>query len=558
MPARPLLLLLACLATGCVGESYRQGMDHVDQGDFVAATKTWLHVLEDDQFEPGALKGLERWSEAAHDQLLDQARLHEAEGRYEESLATYDALMALDLELQGVAALGMAERPLVAAERQDAESSWAKALLEQGAADLAAERFESSVAAYTKALALRPALTQAEKPLGDAYLGWAHQARESHDYRSAVERYDAAMAHGAGRAAKLWSAAVHVALGEHFYEQRACRAAARELRLAGSYLEDMDTAEKLALAEDCARVELVIQPFESLPELSVAGTAPGAMLADKLEAILRDEASEFLFLLDPKAPTTLEALGGGLAGQRPGTLYEVRGRITQLAIERPAVSEQDKTIAATTSVLCPLPEGVYYRTDEWCEESVSVTYTERLERILAQGAGSVRVVQPRNGEQLLTQPIEAGVEHQRAQVTDFHRMIDGEEAAVKLAEQPADGVLAVPIELLDARKPPPPLPSESQLATDLANALARAAADAILGVVDATPEVEDPQRLTIPQPMFSASDVTLQGGTITSEPSKLPELPAPAPQVSPDNTPVPELAPTRAIIPGSSGGDEAQ
>ena len=558
-----LWLVLPLMTAGCVGGTYRRGMTHVDDGEFVEATAYWMQALEEDQFDPGPLKGLERWAEAAHDQLLDQARLHEAEGRYEQSLATYDKLIALDERLLAVASLDYGERPIVKTERMDTEEAWANSLLQDGATNLANKKWGASVAAYTKALELRPNKQEARKPLGDAYLGWGHEAREANAYRDAVERYDHAMEFGAGRAATLWSAAVHVALGEYFFEERACRAAARELRSAGEHLEDYEIAEKLALAEDCARVELVIKPFDSVPELTVAGTAPGAMLADQLEASLRERSSEFVFLLDPLANSTQEALGGGLAGQRPGTLFEVRGRITQLAVERPPVADLDKTITGTTKVICPMPEGVYYRSEEWCDEPAAITYTEHSERIIASGAGSVRVIRPRNGEQLLTEPIEASLLHDRSQVRDLRRMVDGESVKANVAAEASEGVIAVPAELLARLEPPPPLPPESQLAAEVSRALAEAAADAILRAVDSEKEVVDPARLTIQEPMVSAKDVNLQGGQMTSEPAQQPE-PEPEPTEAPSDAPTsvqmptPTTAPDRVVVPKRLGGDDSE
>lgn len=533
------LLSLLVAPPALAGSTYRQGMKLVKAGDHLAATELWFSALGADEADRDAIKGLDRWSDLAVRGLLVDAEEHEAQGRYAEALGAYDRVLELDARLQTVPGLVLPDRSAIRVDREEAETAWARAELSAGAEALAASRAEEAVAHYERATMLRPAWTEAKKPMGDAYFLWAQAALDAHQYPVAAERFDKAASLGAGRAARLWSAAVHTAMGDAWFKQTACRQAARSYRVAVERDPNGPAVDQLALAEDCARVELVVAPFEAVGGQEVTGTNAGAMVADALEAALRARGSEFLVLLDPTSTVAAQVGAGGLDSVRPGRLYQVRGRVTQLVVERPEPSVQARTGAATTQVVCPLPEGVYYRSDTWCDEPATLAWEEVSMSVTGRAAGSVRVVVPRTSEQVLTAPVEAVVHHASKHARSF--TLAGSAAPVVVGEKPAEGVYAPGAEVLASTGPPAALPADSALTAEVVAQLAAKAAEAVLAQVDAEQVKALPARITVHAPVLDATQIELGGGRGAGA------MEVEAPPVPEEPTPV-EPAPTEAMV----------
>ncbi len=535
-----LLTLALLLSMSASASTWSEGKAMVKKGHFYDAAKFWIEALDQDQYDQGALKGLDRYAEAAYEQRLDMAQEHEAEKRFEQSLQTYDDLLVLNALFREIEAIEYTDhQQVLELERKDTYDGWVTWLLKEGAAGLARNDWEKAEKNYQHALELNPDLPEARKQLSKAQyeLGQVHMGK--FHYRTAVEYFDAAMANGYGREAREWSFATHKELGRYFMNEGACRQAARELRKAGDFSDDMEMVELLTRAEDCARVELIVEPFEAVAGGNMAGSAPAAMLVDRLEAALRDQGSEFLVLLDPQSQTAADALAGGLAGARPGALYQLRGRITQLAVERPEASTTSRSVEGKYQVVCPLPEGVYYRAEEWCDASTTIFYEERSARLHAMAEGSIKVIEPRSSEQLLTSPVSAKIEKDASQNVGFQRTKDGEKVPAQVGDKASSDVYAIPAEVLAKLEQPPPLPTDSVIASEVTTELARNMAKAILEVVDQPIPLDDPKVIdNFEKPVLDAGQIDLSGGKGGG--SAVPKA---------EPKPEPVVPPTGAVIP---------
>jgi len=521
----PLLLLLA--ASTAQAGTYAEGKALVRSGQLYEAAHYWLDALNQDAFDRGALKGLDRWAEGAYEQRLDLAQEHEAERRYEASLAVYDDLLLLDAQLRGVAAIVYPDHQAVLTQaRADTYQAWVQNTLREGAAALASKDWVTAEQRYLTALQLQPDLADAKRQLAIAQTQRGHQHFALLHYRDAVTAFDAAVANGAGREAKAWSATLHQELGRSFMSRGSCRQAATEFTAAERAGGVGALGELQVLAEDCARVELVVKPVEVDAAQAIAGTSAAGMLGDRLESALRATGSPYLRLIDAASTTASDALGAGLDGRRAGSLYEVRARLTQLVVERPEPVTTPGTTPATYQVVCPLPEGVYYRADEWCDASASLAYEDYSARVLATAAGSVRVIEPTSSEQLLTRPVSTQLERSSRQLRGFRRADD--QQAVQVAATPGSDRYAIPQALLDLRTQPSPLPGDATLTADVTTALAESMAAAILETVDAPAALPDPQVIdNFPTPLLDAAQLDLTGGKGEAETIAPPPPPAP-------------------------------
>ncbi len=537
------LILSLLLSASASATTYGDGKAMVKEGRFYDAVRFWLDALDEDEFDQGAIKGLDRYAESAYEQRLDEAQEHEAERRFEKSIETYDLITELNVELSAVAAIEYPDHSnVVDREREDAWEAWAGHLLREGAVALTKRKWSDAEKNYEEALVMKPDLPEARKQLAKAQTELGHERFAKFKYREAVEYFDKSVANGAGRESKAWASAIHRELGKYYMSKSSCRQGARELRLAGDLSSNLSLVDLLARAEDCARIELIIMPFEEEGGGDMVGSAPAAMLVDRLEAALTDQGSEFLRLLDPDSDTAARALAGGLEGARPGALFQVRGRITQLTVDRPDPTTNKRNTEGRYQEICPLPEGVYYRSDEWCDEVTTIFYEEQGAWVEAASEGSIRLINPTTSEQLMTKPVNAQLKREAMQAVDFVRTVKGEQVAVEVGVNPGESVFAIDPEILGLMEQPTPLPSDSALASEVTTSLAQNMAAAILAEVDHPADVEDPQVIdNFTDPVLDADEIDLSGGQGAVEV----EPPPPPPPPEPD----PDVPPTKAVIP---------
>ena len=76
-----MLLALLLPLTASAG-TFSEGKAMAKEGRFTEAVRFWLDALDEDEFDQGAIKGLDRYSDYAYEQQLDlEARLQNQAGR---------------------------------------------------------------------------------------------------------------------------------------------------------------------------------------------------------------------------------------------------------------------------------------------------------------------------------------------------------------------------------------------------------------------------------------------------------------------------------------------
>jgi len=516
------LLLLVMGATGC-GPVWRQGAKLAQAGRFDEATEYWLGVLEEeDDLDQAARRGVKRYGESAFRQMLDIAREHEAENRHDAALETYDKLIST---LERMERFGLRDFPVdvdLAAERDEVVEGLARYRYAQGVAAEERREWLDAVRWWERAREAREGYLDTADRIAAAYQSLAEEEREGRSYGAAIEHYQASDRWKPDPKMRGWAGAIRAALGRYYLREGGCRQAVEVLESAEQDVtNDPRLTQDLASALDCAEVELVVYPFEQSPGTTIEGTDMGTLVADRLSEALEGKGSRYLRLIDATT-AELQSLHS-VKGRR----YDVRGRVSQLRVDRPEPEVRSLSTKGTTRDLCPGIEGYYSTRDEYCEDTFQVTYQERRARVEMRISASVRVVAPSTSEQVLTRSLEASALRSTVYATDFRR--DGEPIDTGL--EPSKNVAAIAREVLELQQRPPELPSDSVLVAEAAENLAAEAATSILAVVDKERTVEEPKVLAnIRSPLTSPEDIEIVPGQIISQPELPPKPPPPPPE----------------------------
>lgn len=509
LPIRsPLALLVVVALSGCFSPTQREANRFLKNGAYVDATTVWLEAVEADTEDPVARRHLGELAPDAYRLMLDVAHEHEAEGRLEEAISTYVRLQALMKRLEEVGALGFPVDD-VRSEQVATEDRLAKRLYDEGIAAHEADRWLDAVVKWEAARDIRPDYRDTSKKMAEALHLQALSELEAKKYGHALDHFDQSHALDNNPLSAAWAASIRVGWGRQDLKAGACRSAWEKLDRAKAHSLDPGLGDDIERARRCARVEVVVEPFEDLTGRAVQGTALGALLSDQMEATLLARGSPHLRLLDatsaPPAPDAAD-----------GLRYAVKGRVTRFQVEEPADAAEALTVTGATYEPCDAAGAdTYTEADGFlCESTVTVAYTRQTKRRIVHLAGSLRVVDGA-GTQRLSQPIETAATSEIVWVEAFTAA--GE--PVKVGESAAYGVVAIPAEILALAQPPGALIPEGTLVSDAVAGLATGSATAVLQTVDAPPTPPVPGWVDVKEPVtrpegieFKAPDAaTTQG-----------------------------------------------
>jgi tetratricopeptide (TPR) repeat protein len=504
------LAVIVALAS-CAPPHQREAKKLVQEGRFLDASAVWLTALEADTADPIPRKRLVEIAPDAYASTLDTAREHEAEGRLAEALATYRDLEAFLLRLKELDALGFPVED-VPAERNAVEEALAQRYYDEGVKKHESAAYLEAIASWEEARKLRPEYRDTTAKIATALHLQATADLENKRFAEALARFEQSHDLDQNPVSAGWAASIHTAWGRQLLKQGDCRGAWDHLSSAKADSLDPKLGEDLETARKCARVEVIVTPFEDLTGEAVPGTAIGAILSDDMEAQLRAGGSEHLRLLDAAAAPPPPAA-------QDGRRYQVRGRVTRYQVERPEETVQDLKAKGKLLFSCEAAES-----DRWseaegfvCEDPVEIGYRLHTKRLIVHLGASLKVVDG-SGEQRLTQTLEAQGGSEITWAEGFSR--DG--APVKIGPTATFEVVAVDPQLLALSGTPGSLEPEGTLTGRAVQDLSTQAAKAVLGAVDAKSATPAPAWLDVKPPAVGADDLQFAPASPKDAPSPEP------------------------------------
>ncbi|MFK7930765.1 MAG: hypothetical protein AB8H79_21460, partial [Myxococcota bacterium] len=255
------ILALALLAS-CTSGLNRTVESLSQSGDYQNATSVVLSAAAAGDKDAALM--LPAVAQDAYDDLLDRAREAEAEDDLPVALGYLDAVRALEARV--VQAGGPKLASSVATERT--EVAQRTAILYAARASVAYDeaRYEDALSGWRMAEGTDPEATTSETQIPRALSRLGDVARTEHRYREAIALYDEAVQAGGGEDPRIWSAAIHAALGRYALKNDACRQAVEELTQASVLPFDIRLSADLDAAKACALREVIVHPLDDLVE----------------------------------------------------------------------------------------------------------------------------------------------------------------------------------------------------------------------------------------------------------------------------------------------------
>jgi tetratricopeptide (TPR) repeat protein len=503
--------LLAC------GDAKKKELESLaEAGRFTDAATLAMATLDAEPEHKAARTVLDEVAAGSYAERLDSARELEASGKLEEALTRLLEAEALLATLAKYSVTGIDDDGL-AEDLSRGRTAVARARFDQGEALLASAEFEAAIERYLAAEEVAAGQTDARRQHASALRAWAEHDVANKRYRDAITHYDALATLSGDALARAWSATIHAALGRHALHRGACRQAVIDLRAARALPYDPTLGTDLDEAMACSRTELVVRNFEEIAHDDLAGTALAPMLSDRINHQVRAKASEFLVLLDTDYPS------------KESRSFEVRGRLTQVQVDRPEPTAIQRTVTGRTMVKCVIAANEWEEgTATHCEDDVEVSYEEKAAHIQVTVTGSLRVINPTSGEQVMSTALEAKESHSARFAEGFSFVdTDGERKTTTVGTSAAIGVIAVPAELIALAEGPPPMPEEAAVARQAVETMAVQAVTAVLDAVDHPPASADPSHLTLKPPVMDASGITFGEKEADVERKIRVEVPAP-------------------------------
>lgn len=471
-------------------------------GDYENATAVVLSAAAAGDKE--AMELLPSVAEDAYADILDRAREAEAEDDLPVALGYIDAARALEARV--VKAGGPSLAPGVAEERANIAQRTAILYAAKGSVAYDEQRYDDALAMYRLAEGTDPDATTSERDIPKALSRLGDVARAEHHYRDAIGLYDQAVSAGGGEEPRVWSAAIHAALGRYALKQGACRQAVDELTQASALPFDIRLASDLEAAKDCALREVIVRPLEDLVEGGIEKANLGVLIVDQLNHHLNANGSGYLRLLAANSKAAKRAPSEGR------TRYDVTGHLTRIEVgEQPQKSRDAEAVGV---IKVPCTPG----TPAECFEEVRVKYTLTTERIEVDVAGAIMVTDVNSGVQVATKPLDVRLsrtryEASKAVATDVRGFGLKAPIGTTISERSV-GVKG------DERRhftPSPALPDPDKVVDEAVVRLAAEAAEAILAAVDVEEALPDPQSLVLITPVARAEDLTFGNAEIEED-----------------------------------------
>ncbi len=372
---------------------------------------------------------------------------------------------------------------------------------------MAGQRWEEAIDAYRKAQKFKSNYKDSQPKVATAFYSWAEGDLGAKEFRVAAGHFgEAVEAGGTGfRDAAHRGAAIFLALGQHFTKGDRCRQAVRDLRAAERLVSDPRITEALKVAEECAVTPVAVLPFENPTGTNLAGMALADTIADKVTALVDEDASEFVRLVERGALDAIlseqglsaQGISSGSTSKIRGVRFLVLGKLTQVRFDTPSPSATSKSTQATEPYDCTKTRsdgGTYQGT---CFRTVQLTYREVSGQLAARIVGTVKVVDVKTGEQLANAPVEAVVEDAVHFVADFKVGGNSVPASRLTMWEHTDGYGVQDYDLDDLAEARQSLLSEDEVVAKLVEIIATKASAAVVEEVDGEREAVDPGTLDI-------------------------------------------------------------
>lgn len=490
------------LLTSCPTALNRTVQSLSQSGDYENATTVVLSAAAAGDKEAQEL--LPTVAEDAYADLLDRGREAEADDDLPAALGYFDAARALEARV--VEAGGPPLPSRIATERADIAQR--TAILHAARASVAydEQRYADALAGWRLAEGTDAEATTSELLIPKALARLGDVARTNHEYREAIALYDEAVEAGGGEDPRIWSAAIHAALGRYALKQGACRQAVEELTQASALPFDIRLSSDLERAKDCAIREVVVHPLDDLVEGGIDKVNLGVLLIDQLNHHLNVQGSGYLRLL------AADSRAAKAKVTEPRQRYEVTGHLTRIEVgEQPKKSRQAEAVGA---IKVPCSPG----TPPECLEDVRVSYTLTTERIEVDVAGAIKVIDVASGVQVATKPLDVRLsrtryEASKAKATD----VRGFGLQAPVGETISDRSIGVKGDERQHFTPTPELPDPDKVVDEAVVRLAAEAAEAILAAVDVEDPLDDPDTLILVTPVARAEDLTFGSAEIEED-----------------------------------------
>lgn len=502
-----LALLLPLLALGgcAANRLYRDGEELARAGASYEAAVRYLDALDRAPNYAMAQEGLASVRRDAYTEKLAEARLAEARREWDAALGAYGALDALLVRVAAYGELGFAtidvKERIAATQNRAADDHYAAA-----EALAAANDHAGAIAAWRSAQALVPGYRDTEARVGGAYFAWAAADEAAGRWREATAHYVDAAASGHAEGPPR-AAAIYAALGNAFVWSGSCRQAVRDLRAARELVAPVPTLaaavqEDLDAAESCAVSTVVLLPFENPTRAAPGGIALDEAAADGLAASLRAGASGFVKLLERSAveqikeEQDLSAQRTGVAGKLTRAHWLVVGKLTQVRVVAPTITEKSATVVGRTASTCPETRSDGTTTTVACLKDVPVRYVEHTGHGEVRLGGTVRVVDSRTGVQTALVPFNV---REAADVRWADGFVGPDGRPVTLVPDGAPPTVAVqvPPALIALEKAGRVLPDEGELVQAALAGVYAGTTKQVLAVIDADPPASDPATLVV-------------------------------------------------------------
>ena len=485
--------------TGCA-TTYSRGLKLAEQGNFEEASRYWMAALDDDELARGPRKGLDEFGASAVWVYMETAEEHEAEHRFEQAIASYGQALSMADDLMEYDVQPGLDRIELATRITEVEDRLTMYRYNQGISAAEQREFDAAIAWWEQARELRADYSDTAQRIGQAHREAGHDALSASQYTQALDQFSSAMRWGQGSETRAWYDATAIALGRHYLRHGACRSAFELFDSVRATANDSVLEEDLARAEDCARVEVVVSPFERTDDGPLKQLDVAAVITDAVTESIRANSSRYVYIVDP-----------ALAEDVPNTFgyrYAVRGRLMQVQYERVDAETVLMATDGTHLVPCPPLDGYADYADDLCDETVTLTADLTTAEVNLGLIGSVRVSDPRTGELMTTRSLDQRTQHVNRSRSAF-RLND---VRVVTGDTSTESMYAVDPNLLSISTAQEELPDDATLLHSASAGLAQSAAEAILAVIDVEPQPQPPRHLNIPTPVTDASQIEFRGG----------------------------------------------
>jgi len=325
--------------------------------------------------------------------------------------------------------------------------------------------------------------------LAEAYLAWARKDIADRHYSSATDHFDASLALLNRQPVRTETAILHYALGIWYQGRGECRAASAAFHKARDLDPSFTIEQETAAADHCARVQLVLEPFENPEGTVLAGRSLGTQLSDLVEVGVQKQASVHVTWIDPTLAPPL--------GKSDGSRFRIRAALHRTELQRPPEVTEARTIAGAMLFTCPSEGSDAFDVVHGfvCEAPAEANCTHHRLEASARVEGTLRIFDG-EGRQVGTFPLSSTPHSQAEWLTDCTRA----GSPIRLGDRPAVDTLAVAKDVLSLLKPPSALPDDESLWSEALSSWADSASSAVLSVVDAPAAASNPPELDLRHP----------------------------------------------------------